>query len=96
MLATYQAGTDPALNAALNAVYTPASAPEIAAMIADLNTLKTALGGKSTMDQQLVEPTGGAHRRADGSAGAASRSRRSARTTAMRRRSASSSSCSAR
>lgn len=42
MLATYQAGTDPALNAALNTVYTVGERAELAAMIAELNTLKTA------------------------------------------------------
>ena len=42
MLATYQAGTDPALNAALNAVYSAAERTEIGAMIAELNTLKAA------------------------------------------------------
>ena len=42
MLAAYQAGTDPALNAAINAVYTAGERTEIAAMIAELNTLKTA------------------------------------------------------
>lgn len=42
MLAAYQAGTDPALNAALNAVYTVGERAELAAMIAELNTLKTA------------------------------------------------------
>ena len=42
MLATYQAGTDPALNAALNAVYTAAERTEIGTMIAELNTLKAA------------------------------------------------------
>ena len=40
MLATYQAGTDPALNAALNAVYTVGERAELAAMIGQLNTLK--------------------------------------------------------
>lgn len=40
MLATYQASTDPALNAALNAVYSSAERAELAAMIGQLNTLK--------------------------------------------------------
>ncbi len=40
ILATYQAGTDPALNAALNAVYSSAERAELAAMIGQLNTLK--------------------------------------------------------
>lgn len=40
MLATYQAGTDPALTAALNAVYSPAERQELAAVIGQLNTLK--------------------------------------------------------
>ena len=40
MLATYQAGTDPALSAALNAVYTVAERGELATMIGQLNTLK--------------------------------------------------------
>ncbi len=40
MLAAYQAGTDPALNAALNAVYTVGERAELAAMIGQLNTLK--------------------------------------------------------
>ena len=42
MLATYQAGTDPALNAAMNAVYSAAERTEIGTMIAELNTLKAA------------------------------------------------------
>lgn len=41
LLATYQAGTDPALNAAMNAVYTATERQELAAMIAQLQTLKT-------------------------------------------------------
>lgn len=41
MLETYQAGTDPPLNAALNAVYTAAERTEIATMIGELNVLKT-------------------------------------------------------
>lgn len=40
MLATYQAGTDPALNAALNAVYSAAERQELATMIGQLATLK--------------------------------------------------------
>ena len=39
MLATYQAGTDPALNAALNAVYSAAERQELATMIGQLATL---------------------------------------------------------
>ena len=41
MLATYQAGTDPALNAAINAVYSPAERQELATLIGQLATLKT-------------------------------------------------------
>ena len=41
MLATYQAGTDPALNAAFNALYTTAERTELATMIGELNTLVT-------------------------------------------------------
>ena len=40
LLATYQAGTDPTLNAAMNAVYTAAERVELAAMITQLQTLK--------------------------------------------------------
>ena len=39
-LATYQAGTDPALNAAFNALFTPAERTELAVMIAQMQTLK--------------------------------------------------------
>jgi len=39
-LTTYQAGTDPALNAAFNALFTAAERIELAAMIAQLQTLK--------------------------------------------------------
>lgn len=39
-LTTYQAGTDPTLNAAMNAVYTAAERVELAAMIAQMQTLK--------------------------------------------------------
>ena len=41
MLATYQAGTDPALNAAMNAVYSAGERQELATMIGQLATLKT-------------------------------------------------------
>lgn len=40
MLATYQAGTDPALNAAMNAVYSAAERQELAALIGQLSTLQ--------------------------------------------------------
>jgi hypothetical protein len=39
-LTTYQAGTDPALNAAFNALFTAAERIELAAMIIQLQTLK--------------------------------------------------------
>ena len=39
-LTTYQAGTDPTLNAAFNALFTAAERIELAAMIAQLQTLK--------------------------------------------------------
>ena len=39
-LTTYQAGTDPTLNAAFNALFTPAERIELAAMIAQLQALK--------------------------------------------------------
>ncbi len=41
MLATYQAATDPALNAALNAVYSPAERQELATAINQLAAIKT-------------------------------------------------------
>lgn len=40
-LALYQAGTDPAFNAAVNALYTPTERAELAALIATSNTLLT-------------------------------------------------------
>lgn len=40
MLATYQAGTDSALTAAINAVYSPAERAELATLIGQLATLK--------------------------------------------------------
>lgn len=39
-LTTYQAGTDPTLNAAFNALFTAAERIELAAMIIQLQTLK--------------------------------------------------------
>ena len=39
-LTTYQAGTDPTLNAAFNALFTPAERTELAVMIAQMQTLK--------------------------------------------------------
>jgi len=40
LLAIYQAGTDPTLNAAFNALFTPAERTELAVMIAQMQTLK--------------------------------------------------------
>lgn len=41
LLALYQAGSDPTFNAAINALYTTAERAELAAMLAQVNTLVT-------------------------------------------------------
>jgi hypothetical protein len=41
LLALYQAGTDPAFNAAINAIYTAPERQELAVMLAQINSLVT-------------------------------------------------------